>query len=1018
MRRLKGKRWSAPWCRSLGRIVAGRLVCLGVFMVLACVGNSLGALAGTAEDVLSALPPAQTRKVSMFSGGRLLVEYYPDNTTLCDSWILVPAENIWSPALRGVLYGGALIYVFLGIAIISDIFMSAIEKITSAKEVVRLDEATGETVTITVTVWNETVANLTLLALGSSAPEILLSIIETVSSLDSVPGELGASTIVGSAAFNLLCISGVCMWVVDEPKHVKEFGVFVMTTIASFLSYVWLVVVLLLSSKCEVEIWEALMTLFAFPVLVLLSWCQDRNWFRRGSDTVSATIEQKVLDVEVANGSVNQVQELWKKLKSDSGAHDPTQKETEDKLSALAERDLHPNHSRAVYKMNAVRSLAAGRQIIPRHSIARSGTHHQRSSVTKSTAWTSGKGGTSPDATADNPAATQAAPAAAAAHEKKKAADADVSPLKFPHGLLQWSAPAYKVVENEGHARLTVRRLHGSDGTVTAHYETTDGTAAKGHRYEEVAGQVVLKHGEVMQHILVPVIDDKQYDGDQTFYVTLRDPTGGAELGANVTAEVTVVDDDLPGMFEFMDIDYRRNSRVSIAENNANIALVDIVDQPPNDPMPSSALHGTSSGTNVGGKPSPDDNAADLSASGDVTRKPGSAARPAAHESKRCSRSNSVASGGKSQENLSDDAAPPSPAGVPGAVGTPVAAAAKRCVVGPVGSKVLEITIAESKKYVVFQVVRQGGSDGRVSVRVATEADTAVAGVDYEELDIVLEFEHTEVSKTVRIPITDHMEYNSLKSFSVHLSDPKGGSGIGAVSTCTVIITHDDCVRSLVDRVVLMTGQRNGLLRAQIETNSWEQQLREAVTFENPEDASMLDLVMHFMTMFWKVVFSIVPPTAYCGGWATFVAALGMIGAVTAIVAELASLFGCIIGLKDSVTAITFVALGTSLPDTFASKTAIEEEDYADAAIGNVMGSNSVNVLLGLGLPWTIATIYKESKGEKYVYPASGLVFSVILFLICSTLGVLILVVNRQMHGGELGGPMRKQFTAMLVSLW
>lgn len=56
-------------------------------------------------------------------------------------------------------------------------------------------------------------------------------------------------------------------------------------------------------------------------------------------------------------------------------------------------------------------------------------------------------------------------------------------------------------------------------------------------------------------------------------------------------------------------------------------------------------------------------------------------------------------------------------------------------------------------------------------------------------------------------------------------------------------------------------------------------------------------------------------------------------------------------------SAITFVALGTSLPDTFASKTAAVQEKYADNAIGNVTGSNSVNVFLGLGLPWFIAAV-------------------------------------------------------------
>ena len=56
------------------------------------------------------------------------------------------------------------------------------------------------------------------------------------------------------------------------------------------------------------------------------------------------------------------------------------------------------------------------------------------------------------------------------------------------------------------------------------------------------------------------------------------------------------------------------------------------------------------------------------------------------------------------------------------------------------------------------------------------------------------------------------------------------------------------------------------------------------------------------------------------------------------------------------------MALGTSLPDTFASKAAAVGEKTADNAIGNVTGSNSVNVFLGLGLPWTIAAIYHAVK--------------------------------------------------------
>ena len=38
------------------------------------------------------------------------------------------------------------------------------------------------------------------------------------------------------------------------------------------------------------------------------------------------------------------------------------------------------------------------------------------------------------------------------------------------------------------------------------------------------------------------------------------------------------------------------------------------------------------------------------------------------------------------------------------------------------------------------------------------------------------------------------------------------------------------------------------------------------------------------------------------GGWLCFFCSLGMIGLLTAVVGDLASIFGCLVGLKDSVT--------------------------------------------------------------------------------------------------------------------
>mgnify|MGYP001075595977 CR=1 FL=1 len=113
-----------------------------------------------------------------------------------------------------------LCYLFLGIAIVADIFMEAIEQITSQTRTIELWDPEGRSkVEIETPVWNATIANLTLMALGSSAPEIFLSVLETVTTLGEPAGELGPSTIVGSAAFNLLVISACSVVAVGEtPK--------------------------------------------------------------------------------------------------------------------------------------------------------------------------------------------------------------------------------------------------------------------------------------------------------------------------------------------------------------------------------------------------------------------------------------------------------------------------------------------------------------------------------------------------------------------------------------------------------------------------------------------------------------------------------------------------------------------------------------------------------------------------------------------------------------------------------
>lgn len=98
------------------------------------------------------------------------------------------------------------------------------------------------------------------MALGSSAPEILLAVLETCGNLGACPGELGASTIVGSAAFNLLVISAISIYAVapendtnedrDEEmpigvKRIYDMRVFAITCTSSLFAYIWLWICLL-----------------------------------------------------------------------------------------------------------------------------------------------------------------------------------------------------------------------------------------------------------------------------------------------------------------------------------------------------------------------------------------------------------------------------------------------------------------------------------------------------------------------------------------------------------------------------------------------------------------------------------------------------------------------------------------------------------------------------------------------------------------------------------------------------
>lgn len=319
-------------------------------------------------------------------------------------------------------------------------------------------------------------------------------------------------------------------------------------------------------------------------------------------------------------------------------------------------------------------------------------------------------------------------------------------------------------------------------------------------------------------------------------------------------------------------------------------------------------------------------------------------------------------------------------------------------------------------------VKRVNGADGVLKANWRTKDISAVGGKDFENTSGELEFKHGEVEKYIEIIINDDMEFEKDENFEVILESVSKGAKIGKANRTIVTIVNDDEFNGFVSRIANLTNANLDAMR--VEKIKWGQQFVEAMNVNGGdlETATVLDYVMHFFTFGWKLIFAFVPPPSIWGGWLCFFVALVFLGVLTALIGDLASIFGCLIGLRDAVTAITFVALGTSLPDLFASKTAATAEKTADNSIGNVTGSNGVNVFLGIGLSWFIAACYWTAQNKTFEVPAGNLGFSVIVFTCCALATIALILLRRYipLFGGELGGPKIPKIISgvALIVLW
>lgn len=114
----------------------------------------------------------------------------------------------------------------------------------------------------------------------------------------------------------------------------------------------------------------------------------------------------------------------------------------------------------------------------------------------------------------------------------------------YEEGTLQFSATSFAADESAGTATITINRVNGSNGAVGITVKTTDDSAKSGSDYEALDLAVSFADGETSASVPLTVIDDDLAELSESLTLTLSAISGGAILGADKTATLTITDSD------------------------------------------------------------------------------------------------------------------------------------------------------------------------------------------------------------------------------------------------------------------------------------------------------------------------------------------------------------------------------------------------------------------------------------------------------------------------------------------
>jgi glucose/arabinose dehydrogenase len=111
-------------------------------------------------------------------------------------------------------------------------------------------------------------------------------------------------------------------------------------------------------------------------------------------------------------------------------------------------------------------------------------------------------------------------------------------------GVLSFSAGAFQRSESGGSATINVLRTGGTASGVTIHYVTSAETASANGDYTPATGTLSFAAGQTSASFSVVLKNDTVNEANETVNLVLANPTGGAKLGSQPTAVLTILDDE------------------------------------------------------------------------------------------------------------------------------------------------------------------------------------------------------------------------------------------------------------------------------------------------------------------------------------------------------------------------------------------------------------------------------------------------------------------------------------------